>query len=84
MKGALRDECVVVLPAESTCTVQCSRNAADSLELTPTITDTLFVHSECLCEEFVADLLEAGLIGDLARREEESECEFGDGGGRAA
>jgi len=83
VQRALCDERVVVLPAEAPCTVQGAGDAANSLELAPTIADAFFINSKCLCEEFVADFLEAGLVGDLAGGEEKAEGEFGDRGRRA-
>lgn len=81
MQRALRNQCIVVLPAETPCAMQSPRNTADSLVLGSRIADALLVHRKRLREELVAHLLEACLVGDLARRQEQAEAEFGDRGG---
>jgi hypothetical protein len=70
MQSSLCDQCIVVLLGESSGSVQGTCDDADSLELSPRITDRVFVDSECLRKEFVADFLEPCLICDLAAHHE--------------
>lgn len=78
MQGTLRNQRIIVLPAKASRRMQSACNTAHGLKLTTAITDALFVHRECLCEELVADLFEPSLICDLTGCEEESEDVLGD------
>jgi hypothetical protein len=73
MQSSLGNQCIVVLLGESSSSVQGTCNDADGLELSPRITNRIFVDSKCLREEFVADFLEPCLICDFTAHHEQPE-----------
>lgn len=73
VQGRLGDQRVVVLFREPPRSMQRASDDAHRLELRPRVADRIFVDCESLGKEFVADLLEPRLIGDLAAHHKQTQ-----------
>lgn len=76
MKRCLRDQRIVILLAEPSRALQCTREYTHCLKLGSAITDAIFIDRESLHEEFVGSFFEAALVSDLAAGNEETETQF--------
>lgn len=83
MQRCLRNQIIIIITREIPRLTQRGRNDAYGLELCARVTDGILVNGECLCEVFVRDVFEPGLVCDLSAGNEQAETEFGGGGGYA-
>lgn len=77
MQGHLRDKCIVILLRETSGVVESTGNDTDSLELRSRIANSVFIDSESLCKELIANFLEAGLISNLTTHDKQAQGQVG-------
>lgn len=80
VQGSFRDQSVVILLGESSRSTESARDDADCLELCSRIADSVFIDCERLGKELIAELLEAGLIGNLTTHYEQPKSKIGTAG----
>jgi hypothetical protein len=73
VESSFRDKGVIIVGPKYPGSLQCANHKRDRLQLGAGLRNTLLIDSKCLNVEVIREVLETTFIGNLSRKEEESE-----------